>query len=162
MKKSYLALNKTVIFILVFINLCGCTLISHSDLDDANYTEDSMLQLHDVVMYSRADVNLIKSGDSFGYGRSDDIYVALSYIYDNHSLCSRYGCDFEVSPENIVCIKSEGTSSFFSSVFTGDAEYIITVNEESYKIHLSKSKKGQWVVDNFLVLKSGETGDGSE
>ena len=157
MKKRFLLLILTVIMFVIQMNLSGCS----TALPDESYTENggnnTMIQFHDVVMYSRADVELMKSSESFGYGRSDDIYIALSYIYSDEYLCEKYGDDFEVTETDIVCIISEGSSSFFASVFSGNAEYLVNINEDTYRIKLSKNKSESWVVDNFLLDENDET-----
>ena len=115
--------------------LIGCI-----SIQDSNY-----------AMYSRDDVKTMLNSNSFGSGRNDDIYVALSHIYNDDEISEKCGGDFEVLAENIVCHFSEGENFLFYGIYKGHAEYSILIKEYSYRIKLSKDYFKKWsVVDCFL------------
>ena len=102
-----------------------------------------------ISMYSRADVLTTANAVNFGYGRSDDVYIALEYIYNNDNIRKEHGECFEITAENIVCHTSTGTSFFFSGAYEGNAEYTIYINNYPYRITLSKPRSGKWTVEEL-------------
>ena len=151
MKNKLILFGIVAVLFCILMNLCSCNLIFQNNSDEYGSGGNNMIEFHDVAMYSRDDVDIMKSSDRFGYGRSDDIYVALSFIYEDEELCNKYGNDFEIAAEDIVCVLSEGSSYFFSSFFSGEAQYLITVNQDVYEIELSKSPKGKWIIDKVSI-----------
>ena len=97
---------------------------------------------------SRKDTELMTSSTSFGKGRNDDIYTALLYAYTDSELQSKYGSQFEIIPENVICYSSEGSSFFFSSFYKGEADYGFEFKEGIYRIKLSKSYNNKWKVNS--------------
>jgi hypothetical protein len=59
-------------------------------------------------------------------------------------LQSKYGSQFEIIPENVICYSSEGSSFFFSSFYKGEADYGFEFKEGIYRIKLSKSYNNKW------------------
>ena len=117
-------------------------------------------------LYSRKDTELMTSSASFGKGRNDDVYTALLYAYTDSELQSKYGTQFEIIPENVICYSSEGSTFFFSSFYKGTAVYGFKFKEGIYRIKLSKSYNAkwevssiEWVIDNKKTVDN--TGDGS-
>lgn len=108
--------------------------------------EVSVVSDSDYEMYSRKDTEIMHSSDNFGYGRSDDVYVALSYVYEDESISKSYGNEFEITPEDIVCYKSEGETSGIKSNFKGEADYSFAISDVRYRIKLSKEYKEKWEV----------------
>ena len=123
-----------ILFMLVFL-LSGCVSIE--------ITDESVNDL-----YSRKDTELMTSSASFGKGRNDDIYTALLYAYTDGELQSKYGSQFEIIPENVICYSSEGSSFFFSSFYKGEADYGFEFKEGTYRIKLSKSYNNKWEVNS--------------
>ena len=123
-----------ILFMLIFL-LNGCASIE--------ITDESVNDL-----YSRKDTELMTSSTSFGKGRNDDIYTALLYAYTDSELQSKYGSQFEIIPENVICYSSEGSSFFFSSFYKGEADYGFEFKEGIYRIKLSKSYKNKWEVNS--------------
>ena len=109
----------------------------------------SAVEENNTELYSRENVLLMESSDSFGYGKTDDIDVALSYIYNDSDIAKKHGTDFQLTGENIVCHYSECQTYFFSSFFSGKAKYTITIDNTDYTVELTKEKKGKWQVDKF-------------
>lgn len=97
--------------------------------------------------YSRESVNFRSRSCLFGTGRTEDIDVALKYLYDCKEISEIYGENFQMSGDKIVCYKSEGSSLFFLGVYSGEAVYEFLFDNSSYKISLSKKYFGKWVVD---------------
>lgn len=123
-----------ILFMLIFL-LNGCASIE--------ITDESVNDL-----YSRKDTELMTSSTSFGKGRNDDIYTALLYAYTDSELQSKYGSQFEIIPENVICYSSEGSSFFFSSFYKGEADYGFEFKEGIYRIKLSKSYNNKWKVNS--------------
>lgn len=123
-----------ILFMLIFL-LNGCVSIE--------ITDESVNDL-----YSRKDTELMTSSTSFGKGRNDDIYTALLYAYTDSELQSKYGSQFEIIPENVICYSSEGSSFFFSSFYKGEADYGFEFKEGIYRIKLSKSYNNKWKVNS--------------
>ena len=103
------------------------------------------------TMYYRERTTSFTKSSLFGYGRSDDIYTALSYMYNDTYIREKHGDSFELTWDNIVCIKSETQSASLSSVFKGEAEYLFTIEESIYRIVLSKNYFGKWTVKDCLL-----------
>lgn len=104
-----------------------------------------------VTMYSRDDVHIITSSNSFGKGRVDDIYTALLYVYSDKNIKEKFGTEFEINPENIICHISEGESFLFYWLYRGNAEYEFILDEYIFNIKLSKTYFGDWKVDECSV-----------
>lgn len=101
--------------------------------------------------YSREYVADFTSSASFGKGRMDDIYVALDYIYSNAEIKEKYGTEFDIALEDIVCNNSEGETFFFKSVYKGVADYSVKILNDVYRIQLDKSYFSEWNVVEFYL-----------
>jgi len=99
------------------------------------------------------------SSFNFGSGRTDDIYEALNYIYNNEELKEKYGDSFEIESDNVIG-SSEGKTFMFLWLSKGEAEYDVTINDDIWTIKVSKSYFGKWKVMDFY-LNIGETGNDS-
>ena len=97
-------------------------------------------------MYSRANTSYICESAFFGKGRSDDIYVALNFIYSNKSIEDKHGSSFEITADDITCHTSESKSCFFLWVCEGKAEYSFVIDNYRYRIKLSKKAFEAWRV----------------
>lgn len=100
----------------------------------------------DTNLYSREYTEIMTSSDSFGEFKSDDIYVALDYIYNNESIKSLHGDNFDIVHEDIICYKSETQTKFFRSRIKGEADYLIKIDNTSYRIKLTKDYNQKWKV----------------
>ena len=118
--------------IMLMLGLCGCSI----EIKEANVDE----------MYSRTDTKEMCESVAIGTGRSDDIYVALDYIYSNELIQAKHGSDFEISSSDIVCYISESETYFFLWLYTGQAEYSFTIDDSIYVVKLSKDVFGTWEV----------------
>ena len=96
--------------------------------------------------YSREFTETMVSSDSFGKNKSDDIYVALDYIYSNEEIQKSFANDFQISEEDVICYKSETQTQFFLTRIKGEADYSVKISDVSYRIRLTKSYKGKWKV----------------
>lgn len=126
---------KTVLLfgiIILMLGVCGCSI----EIKEVNVDE----------MYSRSDTKDMCESVTIGKGKSDDIYVALDYIYSNELIQAEHGSDFEISSSDIVCHKSEGETYFFLWLYKGQAEYSFTINDSIYVVKLSKDVFGTWKV----------------
>ncbi len=126
---------KTVLLfgiIILMLGLCGCSI----EIKEENVDE----------MYSRTDTKEMCESVSIGKGRSDDIYVALDYIYSNELIQAEHGSDFEISANDIVCHISESETYFFLWLYKGQAEYSFTIDDSIYVVKLSKDVFGTWEV----------------
>ena len=131
---------KTVLLfgiIMLMLGLCGCSI----EIKEANVDE----------MYSRSDTKDMCESVAIGTGRSDDIYVALDYIYSNESIKAKHGSDFEISSSDIVCHISESETYFFLWLYTGQAEYSFTIDDSIYVVKLSKDVFGTWKVTEMTT-----------
>lgn len=122
--------------VIMILGLCGCSI----DITEKN----------DAEIYSRAGTIYMCESNSFGKGRSDDIYVALNFIYSDESIRERHGSDFEISANDIICHTSEGESFFFSGLYKGQAEYSFAINNSIYKVKMNKTLFGPWTVTECL------------
>lgn len=122
--------------IIMILGLCGCSI--------------DIIERKDDEMYSRADTMYMCESNSFGKGRSDDIYVALNFIYSDESIQERHGSDFELTANDITCHTSEGKSYFFAGLYQGQAEYSFAIDNSIYKLKMSKSLFGTWTVTECL------------
>lgn len=118
--------------IILMLGLCGCSI----EIKEENVDE----------MYSRSDTKDMCESVTIGKGKSDDIYVALDYIYSNELIQAEHGSDFEISSSDIVCHKSEGETYFFLWLYKGQAEYSFTIDDSIYVVKLSKDVFGTWKV----------------
>lgn len=123
-----------VLILFMLIVLTGCSEFKSADCPSDN-------------PYSRESVNYRSEAHSFGLGRSDDIDVALKYVYESKEISEIYGDSFQISGDSIICQKSEGHSFFLSNIYTGEAIYEFILGDERYKVSLSKSYFGKWIVD---------------
>lgn len=121
-----------VVISLIFL-LAGCVEIEEVADGDTN-------------LYSREYTEIMTSSDSFGKFKSDDIYVALDYIYNNESIKSLHGDDFDIVHENVVCYKSQTQTQFFLSRIKGEADYLIKIENTSYRIKLTKEYNQKWKI----------------
>lgn len=131
-----LRLDKICIFfciIMVTLFLTSCVSIS--------------VQEDDFQQYSREDVATMELSESFGEKRLDEVYVALSYIYNDKSIQEQCGSDFEILEENVIRNSGENRCFFFYWLFKGNAEYTIIIGEHSYTLKLSKTYFGKWKVE---------------
>ena len=99
--------------------------------------------------YSREYVNgYSEDNASFYTGRDNAIYVALEYLYNDEKVKNICGDKFEIHLEDVVTVKdnAETKNYFFDYYFRGEAEYIISIDEVSYRIILEKDWKGKWKV----------------
>lgn len=122
--------------------LSGC--VEVSVVSDDNYE-----------MYSRKDTETMALSDSFGKNKSDDIYVALDYMYSNEEMQEIFGADFEITEEDVICHKSETQTQFFLNRIKGVAEYSFAISDVRYRIKLSKEYKEKWKVV-FCELEADE------
>ncbi len=98
--------------------------------------------------YCRENIEYYSKSALFGSGRSQDIDVALQYIYQSETIAEKYGSDFQISSDQIICVKSEGETLFLSSICSGNAEYEINLYDDIwYRLTLSKNYFGKWKVD---------------
>ena len=98
--------------------------------------------------YCRENIEYYSKSASFGSGKSQDIDVALQYIYQSEAIAEKCGSDFQISGEQIKCVKSEGKTLFLSSICSGEAEYEINLYDDIwYRLTLSKTYFGKWKVD---------------
>ncbi len=127
--------KKGILLFLLIISvfIVGCVSVR---VDDADVSE----------MYSREDVDYMSESSSFGKGRTDDVYVALKYIYANEEIREKHGDSFEITVNDVVCHNSETENFFILSLYKGHAEYSITVEDSTYRFKLSKSYFGRWTV----------------
>ena len=95
----------------------------------------------------------MSSSAFFGYGATEDIDVALSYIYNDSRIAAIHGNSFEITAEDIDRCVSEGESLFFRGLYKGTADVVITINEYSYNLKLSKSYCGKWIVNECLQME---------
>lgn len=103
-----------------------------------------------VTFYIRNDVYKTCSAEFFGKGSNDDIYVAL-FLYSNEDIINKYGDEFNILPEDVICYTSEGETFLFSNLYKGTADYGFNFDEEIYRIKLSKSYFGNWkVIDSYF------------
>ena len=126
---------KTVLLfgiIILMLGVFGCSI----EIKEENVDE----------MYSRSDTKEMCESVAIGTGRSDDIYVALDYIYSNELIQAKHGSDFEISSSDIVCHISESETYFFLWLYTGQAEYSFTIDDSIYVVKLSKDVFGTWEV----------------
>lgn len=126
---------KTVLLfgiIILMLGGCGCSI----EIKEVNVDE----------MYSRSNTKDMCESVTIGKGRSDDIHVALDYIYSNELIQAEHGSDFEISSSDIVCHKSESETYFFLWLYTGQAEYSFTIDDSIYVVKLSKDLFGTWTV----------------
>ena len=128
-----------LIFVLIYVvSISGCEIVVEYDYE----------------LYSRADVASMEKSVDFGYGRSDDIYVALDYFYNLDSISRDHGTDFDLAANDIVCHFSEGSSFFFMGLFTGSAKYSISIDRCTYILTLFKPWMGQWRVEECYLAES--------
>lgn len=120
--------------------LSGC--VEASVVSDDNYE-----------MYSRKDIEIMASSDSFGKNKSDDIYVALDYVYSNGKIQENFGDDFEISEEDVICYKSETQTQFFLNRIIGEAEYSFAISDVRYRVKLTKEYKQKWQVVSCKIEK---------
>lgn len=123
------------VVVLMFLLLTGCS-NSKSNSEFLNNP------------YSRESVNYMSEGCSFGSGRSEDIDVALKYLYESNEISEIYGDSFQITGDKIICHKSESRSFFLSGIYKGEAIYEFVFDDSSYKISLSKNYLGKWTVDS--------------
>ena len=132
--------NKIILFaevIILMFFFTSCISIS--------VTED------DIPQYGREEVELVINSINFGKGRDDDIYVALSYLYNNETLKELYGDDFEITAYDIGIAKSYGETFMFLWLYKGNAEYSFTIKDSTCYIFLSKTYWGDWTVDKCII-----------
>ena len=122
--------------IIVVLGFCGCSI----DIIEENNAE----------MYSRADTRYMCEANAFGKGRNDDIYAALNFIYSDESIREIHGSDFEITANDITCHTSEGESYFFAWLYKGQAEYSFTIDNNTYRVKLSKNLFGTWTITECL------------
>ena len=121
--------------VLIMFLFAGCIQIEITDESDE--------------FYSRSRVDSICASESFGKGRTDDIYVALKYIYDSDELSKLYGDSFEMSDNNVICYTSEGSG--FIGIYKGEARYGFVLDSTTYIVSLSKKYFGKWEVNDFYL-----------
>ena len=127
-----------LIFVLVYVvSISGCEI-------DVEYDDE---------LYSRADFANMEKSVNYGYGRNDDIYVALSYFYNLDSISRDHGTDFILTANDIVCHFSEGSSFFFMGLFNGSAQYSISIDRCTYILTLYKPWIGQWRVEECYLAE---------
>ena len=127
-------MKKFILGVMVFMLLLmtGCTV---TDYDDENYDNP----------YSRESV----CGSEpllFGTGRTEDIDIALRYLYTCDELSDIYGDTFEITGDEIICYKSEGQSFFLLGIYKGEADYGFRFEDGIYRIKLNKGYFGRWTV----------------
>lgn len=104
--------------------------------------------------YCRENIEYYSKSASFGSGISQDIDVALQYIYESEKITEKYGSDFQVSGDQIICVKSEGETLFLSSICSGNSEYEINLYDDIWcRLTLSKNYFGKWKVDTCEEFK---------
>lgn len=123
--------------ILLIMGFCGCSM----EIKEENVDE----------FYSRSDTKEMCESVAIGTGKSDDIYVALDYIYSNESIKAKHGSDFEISSSDIVCHISKGETYFFLWLYKGQAEYSFTIDDSVYVVKLSKDVFGTWEVTEMTT-----------
>lgn len=106
--------------------------------------------------YCRESINYRSKTRSFGSGRSEDIDVALKYLYESREISEAYGDSFQITGDKIICHKSEGRSFFLLSIYKGEAVYEFIFSDVSYKISLSKSYFGKWTVEKCEQMEYQE------
>lgn len=124
--------------VLMLVTFSGCVSVEISGSESDN-------------TYSREYVASFTSSDSFGKGRMDDIYVALDYIYSNDEIKEKYGTEFDIVLEDIVCNNSEGETFFFKGIYKGVADYSVKISNDVYRIKLDKSYFSEWTVVKFYL-----------
>lgn len=124
--------------ILMLVTFSGCISVEISGSENDN-------------TYGREYVTDFTSSDFFGKGRMDDIYVALDYIYSNDEIKEKYGTEFDIVLENIVCNNSEGETFLFKSIYKGAADYSVKISNDVYRIKLEKSYFSEWNVIEFYL-----------
>lgn len=80
------------------------------------------------------------------YSRTEDIYIALKYLYTCDELSDIYGDTFEITDDEIICYKSEGQSFFLLGIYKGEADYGFRFEDGIYRIKLNKGYFGRWTV----------------
>lgn len=123
------------VVIALILSLSGC--ISVEIIDDESGS---------INTYSREHTEIMASSDSFGNNKSDDIYVALDYVYSNEEIQENFGDDFQISEEDVICYKSETQTQFFLNRIKGEADYSFKIFDANYRIKLSKDYKEKWEV----------------
>lgn len=121
--------------IVLILSLSGCISVEIIDDESGNMN-----------IYSREHTEAMILSDSFGKNKSDDIYVALDYVYSNEEMRENFGTDFEISEEDVVCHKSETQTQFFVNRIKGEADYSFAIFDVRYRIKLSKEYKEKWEV----------------
>lgn len=123
------------VMLLMFLLLTGCS----NSKSNSEFSNNS---------YSRESVNYRCERSSFGSGRSEDVDVALKYLYESNEISEIHGDSFQITGDKIICHKSEGHSFFLSGIYKGEAIYEFIFDDASYKISLSKNYLGKWTVDS--------------
>ncbi|MBE6531773.1 MAG: hypothetical protein E7679_06795 [Ruminococcaceae bacterium] len=130
--------------IIMLLGLFGCSI----DITEENSAK----------MYSRTDTKYMSESTSFGKGKSDDIYVALNFIYSDETIQKKHGSDFEITADDITCHSSEGKIYGLYRLYSAQAEYSFSIDNTIYNLKLSKSLFGTWTVTEKTECK---TEDGS-
>ena len=123
------------VVIILFSFLSGCISVEVFDNESGN-----------INTYSREHTALMVASDSFGKYKSDDIYVALNYVYFNKEIQKNFDDEFEITEDDVICHKSETQTQFFLNRIRGEADYSIRIADVIYRIKLSKDYDSKWKV----------------
>ena len=131
-----------LLLVLLFFGSCGCVSVEINNVEE------------NVNHYSREYINEYSKSADFYTSRDNSLDVALEYLYNDEEVKDVCGDKFEVDLEDVVIVKddTEIKKHFFHYSFSGEAEYIISIDKVSYRMILEKEWEGKWeVIDCFLT-----------
>lgn len=123
---------KLAFIILLLFALVGCGF----SVEEDNNTDPSHI-------YSRQVVNSLFENENYGYGKTEDVYVALKYIYDNKEIEKEYGSIFEA---NFTGGNADTGITFTSKKYTGNGKYFFIIDNDEWTVEVEKKFNEKWKV----------------